>query len=109
LPYISQNFINDLPNQIDIVDLISKRLTLKKVGGSYRAPCPFHGGKNPKIWCNYVYMYILYCSIFLWKLIDRIFFKEIFKTRVVSQRIPPFSPNSTVLHAIISKQDIHIC
>jgi DNA primase len=49
LPYISQNFINDLPNQIDIVDLISKRLTLKKVGGSYRAPCPFHGGKNPNL------------------------------------------------------------
>jgi DNA primase len=52
LPYISQNFINDLPNQIDIVDLISKRLTLKKVGGSYRAPCPFHGGKNPNFAVN---------------------------------------------------------
>jgi DNA primase len=45
-------FINDLPNQIDIVDLISKRLTLKKVGGSYRAPCPFHGGKNPNFAVN---------------------------------------------------------
>ncbi len=52
MPYISQNFINDLPNQIDIVDLISKRLTLKKVGGSYRAPCPFHGGKNPNFAVN---------------------------------------------------------
>jgi len=52
LPYISQNFINDLPNQIDIVDLISKRLTLKKTGNSYRAPCPFHGGKNPNFAVN---------------------------------------------------------
>lgn len=46
MPYISQNFINDLPNQIDIVDLIGKRLTLKKQGADYRTPCPFHGGKN---------------------------------------------------------------
>jgi DNA primase len=37
---------------VDIVDLISKRLTLKKVGGSYRAPCPFHGGKNPNFAVN---------------------------------------------------------
>jgi DNA primase len=52
LPYISQNFISDLPNQIDIVDLVAKRLTLKKTGSSYRAPCPFHGGKNPNFAVN---------------------------------------------------------
>ena len=46
MPYISQSFIDDLPNQIDIVDLVSKRLSLKKTGSDYRAPCPFHGGKN---------------------------------------------------------------
>jgi DNA primase len=46
MPYISQSFIDNLANQIDIVDLIGKRLSLKKTGGDYRAPCPFHGGKN---------------------------------------------------------------
>ena len=46
MPYISQSFIDDLPNQIDIVELINKRLPLKKMGSDYRAPCPFHGGKN---------------------------------------------------------------
>jgi DNA primase len=46
MPYISQRFIDELPNQVDIIDLISKRLTLKKSGSDYRAPCPFHGGKN---------------------------------------------------------------
>jgi len=46
MPFISQSFIDDLPNQIDIVDLVSKRLSLKKTGSDYRAPCPFHGGKN---------------------------------------------------------------
>lgn len=46
MPYISQSFIDDLPNQIDIIDLINRRLPLKKMGSDYRAPCPFHGGKN---------------------------------------------------------------
>ncbi len=46
MPYISQSFIDDLSNQVDIVDLIGKRLPLKKTGSDYRAPCPFHKGKN---------------------------------------------------------------
>jgi hypothetical protein len=35
-------------------------------------------------------MYILYCDIFWLKLIDRIFFNQIFNTTVVSQGIPSF-------------------
>ena len=57
-----------------------------------------------KIWCNDVYMSILQCDIFWWKLIDRNFFNPIFNTKVV-----PFFAVSTVLHVIISKQDIQIC
>lgn len=52
MPYISQSFIDDLPNQIDIVDLINKRVPLKKSGSDYRAPCPFHGGKNSNFAVN---------------------------------------------------------
>lgn len=52
MPYISESFINDLPNQINIVDLIAKRLPLKKTGSDYRAPCPFHGGKNSNLAVN---------------------------------------------------------
>ncbi len=52
MPYIAQSFIDDLPNQIDIVDLINKRLPLKKTGSDYRAPCPFHGGKNSNFAVN---------------------------------------------------------
>ena len=52
MPYISQRFIDDLPNQIDIVDLINKRVPLKKSGSDYRAPCPFHGGKNSNFAVN---------------------------------------------------------
>ena len=39
-----------------------------------------------KICCNDVYMSILYCDIFWWKLIERNFFNPIFNTMVV----PPF-------------------
>ena len=61
-----------------------------------------------KIWCNHVYMSILQCDIFWRKLIDRNFFNPIFKTKVVLRAFPFFAV-STVLHVIISKQDIQIC
>jgi hypothetical protein len=43
-----------------------------------------------KIWCNDVYMSILQCSIFWWKLIDRKFFYPIFNTKVVLRASPFF-------------------
>ena len=64
--------------------------------------------KDCKIWCNDVYMSILQCDIFWWKLIDRNFFNPIFNTKVVLRASPLFAV-STVLHVIISKQDIQIC
>ena len=51
-----------------------------------------------KIWCNDVYMYILCCDIFWWKLIDRNFFNKIFNTRVVSQGISLFSNFNCFAH-----------
>jgi hypothetical protein len=61
-----------------------------------------------KIWCNDVYMSILQCDIFWWKLIDRNCFNPIFNTKVVLRAYPLFAV-STVLHVIIGKQDIQIC
>ena len=55
--------------------------------------------KVGKIWCNDVYMSILQCDISWWKLIDRNW----------SSGHPSFFAVSTVLHVIISKQDIQIC
>jgi hypothetical protein len=52
-----------------------------------------------KIWCNDVYMSILQCDIFWWKLIDRNFFNPIFNTKVVLRASPLFAI-STVLHVI---------
>lgn len=46
MAYIDKNFIDDLLNQADIVQIINNRIPLKKTGRDYRAPCPFHQGKN---------------------------------------------------------------
>ena len=44
---IPQNFIDDLLNRVDIVDVIDARVTLKKAGREYQACCPFHNEKTP--------------------------------------------------------------
>ena len=44
---IPQAFIDDLLTRINIVDLINKRIALKKTGSNYSARCPFHNEKSP--------------------------------------------------------------
>jgi len=44
---IPQDFINDLIDRSDIVEIISSRIQLKKAGREYKACCPFHGEKTP--------------------------------------------------------------
>ena len=39
--------ISEIKQKIDVVDLISSYLTLKKAGRNYRACCPFHKEKTP--------------------------------------------------------------
>ena len=60
------------------------------------------------IWYSDVYMTILQCDIFWWKLIERNFVFPIFNTKVVLGAYPLFAV-STVIHVIISEQDIQIC
>ena len=47
MPFIDRDFINDLADKVDIVDLINKRVPLKKAGKDYKACCPFHNEKTP--------------------------------------------------------------
>jgi len=44
---IPQDFINDLVDRSDIVEIVSSRIPLKKAGREYKACCPFHGEKTP--------------------------------------------------------------
>ncbi|MFH1692323.1 MAG: DNA primase [Candidatus Omnitrophota bacterium] len=43
----SESVINEILDRSNIVDLISSYLPLKRVGRSYKAPCPFHPEKTP--------------------------------------------------------------
>lgn len=44
---IPRDFINDLIARTDIVELIDRKVPLKKAGKNYSACCPFHSEKSP--------------------------------------------------------------
>jgi DNA primase len=44
---IPRDFIDQLLARVDIVDVIDRRVPLKKAGQNYQACCPFHGEKTP--------------------------------------------------------------
>lgn len=43
----SQKCLEELRNQVDLVDLLSSYIDLKKSGSSYKACCPFHEERTP--------------------------------------------------------------
>lgn len=47
MPFINKEFIGYLSQNTDIVEIINKRLPLKKAGKDYKACCPFHNEKTP--------------------------------------------------------------
>lgn len=49
---ITQESIEKLNQRIDIVDIISNFIEVKKQGSSYVCVCPFHGDKNPSMHIN---------------------------------------------------------
>jgi DNA primase len=44
---ISQDSIEALKAQLDIVDVIGSYIEIKKAGANFKAPCPFHDEKSP--------------------------------------------------------------
>lgn len=44
---IPRDFIDQLLSRVDIVDIIDRRVPLKKAGQNYQACCPFHAEKSP--------------------------------------------------------------
>lgn len=49
---ITQVFIDDLLDRVDIVDVIDRRVKLKKTGKNFSACCPFHDEKTPSFSVN---------------------------------------------------------
>lgn len=47
MPQIPRQFIDELLNRVDIVDVIGERVPLKKKGSNHSACCPFHNEKTP--------------------------------------------------------------
>ncbi|MEE8480350.1 MAG: CHC2 zinc finger domain-containing protein, partial [Desulfobacterales bacterium] len=45
--YIPEDKISEIKNAVDIVDIISDVVTLKKTGKNYIGLCPFHSEKTP--------------------------------------------------------------
>src|SRR4026208_2221399 len=44
---IPESFKQDLLNRVDIVDVVSRYVQLKKGGATYHGLCPLHGEKTP--------------------------------------------------------------
>jgi DNA primase len=49
---VPQAFIEDLRTRADIVQVVQDHVSLKKVGGTYKGLCPFHGEKTPSFHVN---------------------------------------------------------
>ncbi len=49
---ITQKFIDDLLDRVDIVEVIDRRVKLRKSGKNYTARCPFHDEKTPSFSVN---------------------------------------------------------
>ncbi|MBN7797804.1 DNA primase [Parahaliea mediterranea] len=49
---IPQSFLDDLLERLDIVEVIDRRVKLKKSGKNYTARCPFHDEKTPSFSVN---------------------------------------------------------
>jgi len=52
MPRIPQQFIEELLSRADIVELIDKRVPLKKQGREFAACCPFHNEKSPSFFVS---------------------------------------------------------
>ncbi|NQY04304.1 MAG: DNA primase [Halieaceae bacterium] len=49
---IPQKFLDDLLDRVDIVEVVDRRVKLKKAGKNYSACCPFHDEKTPSFTVN---------------------------------------------------------
>jgi DNA primase len=107
--------IEEIKNRVDIVDLVSEHLTLKKAGRNFIGLCPFHQEKTPSFTVNREKQ-IFYCFgcgeggnviTFLMKIADKTFPEAIkdlaAKTGVV---LPPISTGKQAKQKDLLKEGI---
>lgn len=113
--YVDQSKIEEIKNRLDIVDLVSEYLTLKKAGRNFIGLCPFHQEKTPSFTVNRDKQ-IFYCFgcgeggnviTFLMKIADKTFPEAIkdlaVKTGVV---LPPVSSGKEARQKDLLKENI---
>ncbi len=47
MPIFSKNSLETLRQKIDLVEVLSSHIDLKRAGAAYKALCPFHDEKTP--------------------------------------------------------------
>lgn len=52
MPYYSNNILDEIRSRINIYDLVSRYVSLKKRGSNYFGLCPFHNEKTPSFSVN---------------------------------------------------------
>ncbi len=56
---ISSAFIDRLLGNVNIIDVIGRRITLERRGGAYWAKCPFHGSGEERTASKLVLIIVL--------------------------------------------------
>ena len=49
---IPKQFITDLVDRADVVEVVGRRVQLKKAGKEFKACCPFHDEKHRRLRCR---------------------------------------------------------
>ena len=49
---IAQNFPEELKSRVSVVDVVAKKVALKKAGKNHSGLCPFHNEKTPSFSVN---------------------------------------------------------
>lgn len=112
---IPKYFINELLSRTDIVELINKRLTLKKCGKNYQTKCPFHHEKTPSFTVSYEkqFFYCFGCNVhgnaidFLINYENLSFIESIEELSMIHGVQIPFE-NTKNNHLYIKKQKLYL-
>lgn len=49
---LPESYLNELLRRLDVVEVVGRRLPLKRAGREYRARCPFHDERTPSFWVS---------------------------------------------------------